>query len=675
MPPNPSAEQAGLAALLGSQSFVPFVGVYTTCLFGQAVSAKLLSQSRPRLRQVFMCGGAKDATSLIEAVVAPAFPASIAPLILKQELPMWVVGFTSRAATDRSAVEMFLEGLSANYGLNTFRVLVYATDSLADLPTAGSADVIVVIGSGSLARFNEADSAAVVCAYLRSAWEDYCAAPQRNPQNSLHLPVGKYVWVGFGMDRPDFDYHRAHLAETLTSKVRTDWLADTSTPVEPGFSSATELCGAFLPDEYYHASAGADLPCVRVGAETVVLRPTEKIRPKEIVRTTTKREWPKQRSEVLQYEQLLRLTSLPAIEQYALAKTNPLAQSEHVKWLQTIRRPEKPTGLFAYLHEHFASAEKVTAAWKRSITLPHPDGRPLKENLAKVDAALLSLPSGRGLALRVGLIVVGLTWLTLGPVIWSGVVGVFTHPVLRWVAGGSLATAVVIIAGAAGNYIYARQRLERKLELAYTDLERTHLWEIGERVVKAFAALEIKVAAIVDIARKHLAEVTMLLRQPVATGIQGTNGAPHFDDTSTVAVLKSDLAELADRLHRKVTIPIWDQGIFANPAAQWVDILTARANEVAREALEEPTYGDWVQAAAVSATTLSIVSTTMKRFAEQAVTGTAGGHVGQHILIGPQAATKQIGGFTVVRDADLPFVCVVCPRQILNVPEEKKPNR
>lgn len=597
---------------------------------------------------------------------------------------MWVVGFTSRSATDRSALETFLEGLGTDRGLNTFRVLIYATDSLADLPMSESADVIVVIGSGALAKFKEADSAAVVCAYVRSAWENYCRAPEKNTQNSLCVPVGKYAWLGFGMDRPDIDYHQRRLAEIMANNVRTDWIADTATPVEPGFSSATELCQALLPDEYYHASEGADFPGVQVGADTVVLRPTEKIRPKEIVRTTTKREWPKQRAEVLEYEQLLRLTALPAIEQYALAKTNPLAQSEYAKWLRSIRLPEKPTGLFAYLREHLASAEKVTSAWKRSIARPDPDARDLKENLAKVDEALLSLPSAGGLVLRVALIVVGLAWLTIGPVIWSGVVGVFTHPVLRWVAGASLVSAVTFIAGAAWNYYYARRRLETKLELAYTDLERTHLSETGMRLVKAFAALEVKVAGMIDTAQKRLAETAKLLAEPLAPEAAANNGAPHFGDTATVAVLKSDLTDLSDELHRKVAAPLWIKGIFVGPTTQWVDDLKARVSEVAGEALKEPSYGDWMRAASVSTTTLGIVSTTMKRFAEQAVAGTAGGSAGEFVLIGPKDVADQIApkdasgqndGYSVVRDSELPFVCVVCPRQIFNVPPDKKPHR
>lgn len=88
MPPNLSPEQAGLAALLGGQCFVPFVGVHTSCVFGRAVSVKLLSQSQSRLRPVIRCGIVHDAASLVEAVVAPAFPASIAPLILNQQLPV-----------------------------------------------------------------------------------------------------------------------------------------------------------------------------------------------------------------------------------------------------------------------------------------------------------------------------------------------------------------------------------------------------------------------------------------------------------------------------------------------------------------------------------------------------------------------------------------------------------
>jgi len=677
MPPNPSSEQAGLAALLGGQGFVPFVGIYTSCVFGQAVSAQLLSQSNPRLRRVLSCGSANGAASLIEAVAAPAFPASISPLILHHRLPMWVVGFASRAATDRSTLEKFLSDLGTNRDVYTFRVLVYATDSLTDLPNPEAADVIVVVGSGDLAKFKEADSAAVVCAYVRAAWEDYCAAPQKNPQNCLHLTGGQYAWLGFGMDRPDIAYHQQHLAEILANKVRSDWITDTAAPVEPGFSSAPELCQAFLPEEYYHAAVGTELPGIQIGAAMVVLRPTEKIRPREIVRTSTKREWPKQRSGILEYDQLLRLTALPAVEQYALAKTNPLAQAEYSQWLQSIHRPEKPTGLFAYLSEHLASAEKVTDTWKRSAARSHPDARALKENLERVDAALLALPSRGGLALRVGLIVVGLIWLTIGPVIWSGVVGVFTHPVLRWVAAGNLASALAITAFAIGYYYCARRRLERKLELTYTDLERTHFWEIGVRLARAVAVLEVKVAGLVDKARKCLAETAKLFGQPLAIENPVINEAQHFGDTATVAVLKSDLITLSDELHRKVTVPFWAQGIFVGPATQWADNLRARASEVADEALKEPSYGNWLRAASVSATTLEIVSTTMKRFAEQAVAGTAGGHTGQHILIGPQDATNQMVGRiagAVVQNADLPFVCVVCPRQILAGSAKRKSN-
>jgi hypothetical protein len=675
MPPSPSPERAGLTALLGEQRFVPFVGVYSTCDFGRAVSTKLLAQSNARLRPLFKCGTVEHAAALVDAVVAPSFPASVSPHILNQELPTWVVGFVSRAAAERAALEAFLETLGSKPGLNTFRVLVYATDSLADLPKDGAADAIVVLGSGALASFKEPDTAAIVCAYVRSAWEAYCEAPQRDPRSSLQVPAGKCAWLGIGMDRPDFDYHRGRLAEILAEKVRIAWLAETSPPQKPGFSSARELCQSFLPEEYFHTSDAADLPHLHIGDDTVALRPTDTIRPRRIVRTTTKREWPKQRAELLEYEHILRLSMLPAIEQFALAKSSPLAQSEYAKWLESIRQPEKPTGLFAYLREHLSSAAKITAAWKRSVSRPHPDARPLKENLTKVDDALLSLPSLGGLFLRVALIVVGLGWLTLGPVIWSGVVGVFTHPLLRWVAVISFATTIALCAGAAWNYYYARLRLKRKLELSYTDLERTILWDIGMRLVKAISELELKATGMIDRARAHLTEMTKLLERPFAAESAATNGASHFGDAATVAVLKRDVAGLGDELHRKVATPIWAKGIFISPESQWAKDLRARASEIASEALLEPSYGDWLRAASVSATTLGIISTTMKRFAGQAVAGTAGGHAGEFILIGPQEATCQFSGFAVVRDADLPFVSVVCPRQILGIPPDKNPSQ
>ena len=624
MPSN--SRDAGYEHLLRPREtrVVPLICLFDDSLFSGATRHKLDWIKEEELAKAVVTGSSTDASKTVDTISMDKFPQGILPLLLRQ-LPTWCVWFWDACNPDAAKIVSAVQKLPtrANRSLQHLIFLLVSAGSdhrplqkgLNALSAAG-ARVFLLPKDAVLGR--DIDFWAMgAAAYVYGGWKRFCETTNSQFQfGPLHVQGGLCVELNFAQCAPDLEYHSRRWAQTLAGDMRQKWLA-ASVPAEPLRHKALKeiqkpgevlrLQGVLeflLPeprgDKGYLVlplAQNADGHPIRFRAESFRVNYHEPPHPVEVQSKKTRRALARFLSKVKDSHYFLQLVTLRHTKKWITGNTGGLSDLLLPQMRLHTTLPDSPDSLLQVCSQKLAHCEEYARDLEGSQTDAHrlpsfADGA--KSSVRRISA----IPNVLGLALRLALISIGLSWLIISPIVWGAITNPFTHPVLSKVSFGALAFLGVLTALAIVYYLYAQFRALRSIEVLQDNSLKLHLADVVSVLIHMVKSTGKKLLARILDWRTSFDKMKRGIETWEPSLAAGANDRePFFSDRcGDVLLTESRRKVLLQAIHDPFCVAIASADWPRFDGEQWKKTLLECAASASHEALAARPILDWITA-------------------------------------------------------------------------------
>lgn len=618
--PAVSAEAAQAAILEPAlRKVVPLIAVFDDSPFGEQARDELKLIAPNHYGKVHLVGAFGEMPSLLAGVLAAGFSASILPLSLFPNEPIWCCWFEDYSRSRLSTWKAQREQLDHAYPGRVRWLLFLKTEKedveTTDFPSDERCTIFLAGEKGAVNRDACLLAQGAVCLLL-AGWERFCDAGDLDFHKAMLLENGTCSFVlGVGSSGIDLAYHTTRWSRIVADEVAARWRrAAPAPPLKRQLASA--VTRQLIPPRGYRLRVaegnGPSNPGFVLAGQEHELSWGDGPELQPLKGRSTKDSLRHFLSAIHDTRSFLRAVVLANTEQFVRRRSQVALDRLRAEIDAELRAPESPDGMFSQLYARIDGLRQqgTELAQARRNGFSAGDFEAIAREAQRRVDVLPNLPAA---FLRFGVIVIGLTWLFAAPLQWGASPDVGADP-YRNVLIGSLALLGALAVAIPAAYTWRMHRALRALDAARTVMIETHLLQVCDFIVEALRGLGSSISRVIE---NREAEIRTMAdhfasRAPSIPSDGLTNRCPLFPDACVDAVLEPQSSQLAVDTHRATASSLTGGVDQWNPEL-WRRELLVNAEPRLQGLLARTSFSDFLATAADQVTTsaATVLATTI----------------------------------------------------------------